>query len=102
MVDHRLLNYLYNNGGFSIYYDKLYKKEYLPTRIRYNQFFFFASLIGGCTLLFSKSNGGGMFCKMNGEDGELANRKYFTTERSFVNIVARAANSSSVSSHVAK
>ena len=34
-----------NNLQFGLYYDKVFKKEYLPTRIRYNQFFFYAGLI---------------------------------------------------------
>ena len=31
-----------NNFSFSFYYDKIYKKEYLPSRIRYSQFFFYS------------------------------------------------------------
>ena len=34
----------YNNFGFRIHYDKIFKPEYLPSRIRYNAFFFWAIL----------------------------------------------------------
>ena len=33
-----------NNIGFRIHYDKIFKPEYLPSRIRYNSFFFYAGL----------------------------------------------------------
>jgi hypothetical protein len=38
-----ICRYMPNNIGFSIYYDKVHKKEYLPSRVRYNQFFFYAA-----------------------------------------------------------
>ena len=31
-----------NNLNVTVYYDKVFKKEYLPSRIRYNQFFFYS------------------------------------------------------------
>ena len=40
-----------SNIGFSIYYDKVFKKEYMPSRIRYNQFFFY-SVLGYCLYNF--------------------------------------------------
>ena len=43
----RLARYGATNLQFGIYYDKIFKKEYLPSRIRYNQFFFY-----GITLWF--------------------------------------------------
>ena len=43
-----------NNGLPAVYYDKIYKKEYLPSRIRYNQFFFFAGFFSISAYLFSK------------------------------------------------
>ena len=49
----RLFDYLGNSGHFNIYYDKIYKKEYLPSRIRYNQFFFYGALISFSYLLLS-------------------------------------------------
>ena len=30
------------NMGTPIYFDKVHKKEFLPTRIRYSQFFFYS------------------------------------------------------------
>jgi hypothetical protein len=30
------------NLQFGLYYDKVFKKEYMPSRIRYNQFFFYS------------------------------------------------------------
>jgi hypothetical protein len=35
------------NFGFRIHYNKFYKPEYLPARVRYNQFFFFSILAIG-------------------------------------------------------
>ena len=100
----RMLQYSGMNFSFSLYYDKLYKKEYLPSRIRYNQFFFWAAFIGLGYGLLSKRSGGGMFCPKEGAPGqtELADRKYYTSERSVVNIIMRQVNKSSVSSHVSK
>ena len=58
----RLAQYAVHNLNFGIYYDKLYKKEYLPSRIRYNQFFFYAALGFSAYYLLGSKNGGGMFC----------------------------------------
>ena len=52
----RMSKYMVHNLNFGIYYDKIYKKEYLPTRIRYNQFFFYTLLIGGFMTFMSKKN----------------------------------------------
>ena len=41
----RLYEYGANNLQFTIYYDKVFRKEYLPSRIRYNQFFFYSIFI---------------------------------------------------------
>ena len=35
------------NFGFRIHYNKLFKPEYLPARVRYNQFFFYSILVFG-------------------------------------------------------
>ena len=98
----RLSAYATQHLNFGIYYDKIYKKEYLPTRIRYNQFFFYFGLASCCYLLLKKGKGGGLFCKMDEADPELANRRYFTSERSVVNLLMRQMNKSSMSSHMAK
>ena len=37
--------------NFSLGYNKVYKPEYLPGRVRFNQFFFFV----GCGVLFAAS-----------------------------------------------
>ena len=44
------LHHLFNRYGatnlqFGIYYDKVFKKEYLPSRIRYSQFFFYSAAL---------------------------------------------------------
>lgn len=39
-----LYRYSACNLQFTVYYDKVFKKEYLPSRIRYNQFFFYLAL----------------------------------------------------------
>ena len=96
----RVCSYAIHNFNFGIYYDKIYKKEYLPTRIRYNQFFFFAAFFGGCAMLMNKQRKGGMFCKMDERDPELANRKYYTSDRACVNMIMRGINYSSASSAV--
>ncbi len=36
------IRYGSTNLQFGLYYDKVFKKEYMPSRIRYNQFFFYA------------------------------------------------------------
>ena len=58
----RLFEYAGQNIGFGIHYDKIYKKEYLPSRIRYNQFFFYAGFFGMSYYLMSSKRGGSMFC----------------------------------------
>ena len=43
---HHLINrYGATNLQFGIYYDKVFKKEYLPSRIRYSQFFFYSAAL---------------------------------------------------------
>ena len=54
-MNERLVSYYTMNYNFSIYYDKMYKKEYLPSRIRYNQFFFYATLFASCNYLLFAS-----------------------------------------------
>ena len=54
----RLFHYAAANFNTGLYYDKIYKKEYLPSRIRYNAFFFYAALIGvGTTVFWGKRSG---------------------------------------------
>ena len=44
----RLMQHYGNlNFGFRIHYNKLFKPEYLPARVRYNQFFFYSILVLG-------------------------------------------------------
>ena len=77
------------NFGFSIYYDKIYKKEYLPSRIRYSQFFFYTLLFGGVYTLLSKKNGGSNFCpSVNGRNPEqdMSKWKYYSSDRAIVNV----------------
>ena len=77
------------NFNFGVYYEKIFKKEYLPTRIRYNQFFFYAGLIGGYFWLKSQNKRGCDFCVSNPADPELAHREYFSSDRAVVNVVMR-------------
>ena len=46
MIDSRVVENWSNNFGFRLQYNRLYKPEYLPARVRYNQFFFVLAL--GC------------------------------------------------------
>ena len=101
----RLAQYMVHNFNFGIYYDKIYKKEYLPSRIRYNQFFFYAALGFSAYYFLGSKTGGGMFCPKDNalnQTSELADRKYYTSPRSVVNIFMRQMNSSSAKSHAAK
>ena len=98
----RLIEYLGHNLGFGIHYDKIYKKEYLPSRVRYSQFFFYTGLITGCYFVLSNSRGGSSFSPKENELAPTANlseRKYYTSERAVVNPVMRILNSQAASSH---
>ena len=57
----RLYEYVAANAGFGIHYDKIFKKEYLPSRVRYNQFFFYTGLFTIGYYVFSKNRGGSRF-----------------------------------------
>ena len=101
----RLYEYVAANAGFGIHYDKIFKKEYLPSRIRYSQFFFYAGLATGCYFFLSKSRGGSNFSPKENSlspTSDLSERKYYTSERSVVNPVMRIFNSQAASSHVSK
>jgi len=76
------------NAPPGVYYDKVFKKEYLPSRIRYNQFFFYAFLLSSCYYLSRKHWG-----MVDEKNMNLGTRKYFTTERRYVNSISRARNS---------
>ena len=39
-----------NNFGFRLQYNRLFKPEYLPARVRYNQFFFGIALLAGLAI----------------------------------------------------
>ena len=93
----RLLEYYGRHLNFSIYYDKIYKKEYLPSRIRYNQFFFYTALFGLSYYTFKGQ--GSNFCPQEETTTDLGQRKYYTSERSAVNFVMRQMNKASASSH---
>ena len=81
----RLYEYGASNLQFGIYYDKVFRKEYLPSRIRYNQFFFFAFL--GCFLFNLHSR---HWSFTNEKEKSLGLRKYFTIGRPFENFIMRA------------
>mgnify|MGYP006130177303 CR=1 FL=1 len=101
----RLFEYLSSNIGFGIHYDKIYKKEYLPSRIRYSQFFFYTGLATGCYFFLSKSRGGSNFSPQENQlspTSDLSERKYYTSERSVVNPVMRIFNTQAAASHVSK
>ncbi len=82
MFNERFIHYMSCNFNFSLQYDKLYKKEYLPSRIRYNQFFFWTFFAAASYTCFSK----GMFSTSVGSNPEnLGARRYYTSERAVVN-----------------
>ena len=39
-MEYRGIDRFINNFGFRLQYNRLFKPEYLPTRVKYNQFFF--------------------------------------------------------------
>ena len=43
-----------NSFGFHLQYNKLYKTEYLPGKVKYNQFFFVIILAFGCSTTLGK------------------------------------------------
>ena len=43
-MDARNIDQLVNKIGFRLQYHRLFKPEYLPARVKYNQFFFMAAL----------------------------------------------------------
>ena len=49
-MDYRALDQRLSNFGFRLQYNRLYKPEYLPARVKYNQFFFVGALALGVGL----------------------------------------------------
>ena len=49
------------NLNFGVYYDKVNRKEYLPSRVRYNQFFFYAIAVYFFATLHSKVRSSNIF-----------------------------------------
>ena len=93
----RLWFYAQQNCNFGIHYDKIYRKEYLPSRIRYNQFFFYVGLAGIFAYLYTKPH------HVSGADGQdLSQRRYFTSDRAIVNFFARQYNRQAVAAQVKK
>ena len=92
LFNQRWWSYVGNNFGFSLHYDKVFKKEYLPSRIRYNQFFFFAGLTTGFMYLLSNRS-------QAPTSTDLSQRKYYSGDRTVVNMFQRAMNSSSAKNH---
>ena len=97
----RLWQYAEQNMLPTIYYDKLYRKEYLPTRVRYNQALFFAGFLGMAWFFMGDKTGSGMFVQSS-DKSDLGSRRYYTTGRAFVNPVAMMLNRSAASSHASK
>ena len=97
----RLWQYAEQNLVPTIYYDKLYRKEYLPTRVRYSQFFFFAGFIGMSVYFMGSKTSSGMFVQSSNQ-GDLSSRRYYTTGREFVNPIAAMLNRSAASSQASK
>ena len=88
----RLYEYGANNAFPALYYDKVFRKEYQPSRIRYNQFFFFAVFFG-FLIVWPR-------CSWTNEWRSLDNRKYYTTPRAFSNWFMWAVDLNSVKGHV--
>ena len=101
----RLYEYVAANAGFGIHYDKIYKKEYLPSRVRYSQFFFYTGFITLSYFVLSKNRGGSNFSPKQNElapTSDLSERKYYTSDRAVVNPIMRILNSQAASSHSSK
>jgi len=80
----------------SFHYDKVYKPEYLPSRIRYN--YLFGLLILGSWMLIARHNRKGF----SNESKDYNKRNYYTTSYEWTNIFARKAQYKSVSEEVKK
>eukprot|EP00347_Sterkiella_histriomuscorum_P014692 403359914 len=93
----RLGEYACNNFGFSIYYDKVHKKEYLPSRVRYNQFFFYSVLF---YFVFKQAHTRWQLVDERQKD--LGKRRYFTLPRTYSNPIARSRDHAALQSHVAQ
>ena len=93
----RQLEYYSKNFLPTVYHDKIYRKEMLPSRVRYNAFFFYAGLVGAAYFFSMRK------MSVSGEDSnELADRRYFTADRAFINPLMIAMNSSAAKSNAAK
>ena len=93
----RLRMYIAQNFNFSIYYQKLYAKEMLPSRIRYNQFFFWGAFVLASKYLLFRP----MFAQSSNENN-LGATRFYTSERAVVNPVARMLNRSAAASHASQ
>ena len=52
-MEYRKFDQFISNYGFRVQYNRLFKNEYLPGRVKYNTFFFFA--VAGSLYAFQKS-----------------------------------------------
>ena len=87
-------NYLAENAMFSVYYNKIYKQQYLPSRIRYSQFFFFISFAVCCKLYVAN--------RSQNNQADYSQRRYYTSERPIVNFIQRIINAQSAAGQASK
>ncbi len=73
----------------------MFRKEYLPSRIRYNQALFYGV---GIWFLWTLHQRNWMFTSEDEKD--LGQRRYYTIGRPFQNIFARSMDQSRLKSHV--
>ena len=96
-MEYRNIDQRISNFGFRLQYNKLYKAEYLPARVKYNQFFFLATLGA-----WAAYNAGSLWGFTDEREKDLGARRYYTMPRRFTNPVTNGLDKSALSSHISK
>lgn len=85
----------YDHFGFRVQYNKLFKNEYLPWRVRCSQILFVSAMLYGLTLVRSSDF-------TNTDASTLGDRRYYSTARAYVNPIQAGLNASSARSQVSR
>merc|ERR1712156_114034 len=93
-MEYRKLDQFYTNYGFRVQYNRLFKNEYLPGRVKYNTFFFIA--VAGSLYAFQRSKLWGF---VDESQTDLGERRYYCLPRRYTNPVTNGMDRSSLASH---
>lgn len=85
----------YDHFGFRVQYNKLFKNEYLPWRVRCSQLLFVTAMLYGYSFVRSQDF-------VETENKPMGARRYYSSARAYVNPIQAGLNASSARSHVAK